>query len=364
MSYQKKINFNNNENISFININNAISENDFTKLKKYGSQGYGFINNNLRKKIWEILICPEDKKLESKIDWKLLPVHKDENQVQLDVDRSFIHYPKNLSYLDIKKKRNELNSLIVEILRKHPYLNYFQGYHDIAQVFLLCIGRKKAARPLEFLSLTRIRDFFLPSLSPVLDHLEFIKLIVQKKDHELGKHIANVPSHFALASYLTWFSHEIKHLKHIFEIFDFILSTDTAMVLYIYAAIIIQKKSEIMIIDKGETDILHKFLNNLSQECHSKDIFRKSISLREEISLCSLSNWKYIMKYSFLNDSEERYNLEYASKLYYMEINELKKLKSQQYIFTKNILNKTILIATVALLSISIAYLKKIIKSM
>ncbi|QSL66854.1 hypothetical protein MERGE_001241 [Pneumocystis wakefieldiae] len=217
-----------------------------------------------RKKIWEILICPEDKKLESKIDWKLLPVHKDENQVQLDVNRSFIHYPKNLSNVKIEKKRKELNSLIVEILRKHPNLNYFQGYHDIAQVFLLCIGRKDAVRPLELMSLSRIRD-----------HLEFIKLIVQKKDQELGKHIANAPSHFALASYLTWFSHEIKDLKHILEIFDFILATDTAMVLYIYAAIIIQKKNEIMIIDKGETDILHKFLNNLSQECHSKYIFRK-----------------------------------------------------------------------------------------
>ncbi|KTW25581.1 hypothetical protein T552_03442 [Pneumocystis carinii B80] len=363
MSYQKKIKLNDDENNIFI-ISHAILENDFINLKKYGSQGYSFINNKFRKKIWKILICPEDKKVDSKIDWKLLPVHKDENQVQLDVNRSFIYYPKNLSNHEIKKKRNELNSLIVEILRKHPNLNYFQGYHDIAQVFLLCIGRKEAFKPLELLSLTRIRDFFLPSLSPILDHLEFIKLIVQKKDQELGKHIANVPSHFALASYLTWFSHEIKHLKHILKIFDFIISTDTAMVLYIYAAIIIQKKKEIMIIDKDDIDILHKFLNDLSQECHTKDIFRKSISLREEIPLRALPNWKYIMKYSFLKDSETIYNLEYASKLYYMEIIELRKSKLHQYIFTKNILNKTILIATVALFSVSIAYFKKIIKSM
>lgn len=33
---------------------------------------------------------PEDS---GRIDWKELPKHEDEDQVQLDVDRSFIYYP-------------------------------------------------------------------------------------------------------------------------------------------------------------------------------------------------------------------------------------------------------------------------------
>ncbi|KAG4301758.1 hypothetical protein PCK1_001995, partial [Pneumocystis canis] len=204
-----------NENLSFTDLEYAILKNDFIKLRKYGKQGHGFKNNNLRKKIWNILICPENEKYDIKTQWNLLPIHKDENQVQLDVNRSFIYYPKNLDHNELKKKRKELKSLIIQILRKHPNLNYFQGFHDIALVFLLCLGKKKAAKLLEFLSLTRIRDFFLPSLSPVLNHLEFIKSIILKEDQKLGKHIKNIPSHFALASYLTWFSHEAENFEDV-----------------------------------------------------------------------------------------------------------------------------------------------------
>lgn len=31
-------------------------------------------------------------------DWENLPPHKDEDQVRLDVDRSFVYYPKSMSY--------------------------------------------------------------------------------------------------------------------------------------------------------------------------------------------------------------------------------------------------------------------------
>jgi hypothetical protein len=37
---------------------------------------------------------PQD---DEKHDWKSLPTHADEDQVQLDVDRSFIYYPTSTS---------------------------------------------------------------------------------------------------------------------------------------------------------------------------------------------------------------------------------------------------------------------------
>jgi len=33
-------------------------------------------------------------------DWEKLPPHKDEDQVRLDVDRSFVYYPKSTSIHD------------------------------------------------------------------------------------------------------------------------------------------------------------------------------------------------------------------------------------------------------------------------
>ncbi|KAG5517991.1 hypothetical protein PMAC_000446 [Pneumocystis sp. 'macacae'] len=356
MYFKGTIQPNNNE-LEFIDFNHAILKNDIAKLKKYGAQGIGFKNNYLRKKIWNILICPENETLNHQTHWKLLPAHKDENQVQLDVDRSFIYYPINLTHKKLEKKRKELKSLIVEILRKHPNFNYFQGYHNIAQVFLLCIGKKEAVKLLEYISLTRIRDFFLPSLSPILDHLEFIKSIILKKDRELGEHITNIPSHFALASYLTWFSYKTTHFDDVLNVFDFILATDTIMIIYVCAATIIQQKNYILSITKEEPDILHKVLTKFTQKCPSKRTLQKAIVLREIIPPYTLSNWKFILKHSCIKDFGKKYHLEHATKLYYMELDELEKKKSYS-INNKIRLNSALFIITIAILSISIMWYK------
>lgn len=49
--------------------------------------------------------------------------HPDEAQVRLDVNRSFINYPRGQ---DREALRRRLESLIVAVLRKHPTLSYFQ----------------------------------------------------------------------------------------------------------------------------------------------------------------------------------------------------------------------------------------------
>ncbi|GBB95077.1 hypothetical protein RclHR1_02470021 [Rhizophagus clarus] len=71
--------------------------------------------------------------------------HKDERQVLLDVDRSFVYYPKGISNAEKKQKQSELNDVIVGILRRHPNLAYYQGFHDICSVLLLVLGNKEAA---------------------------------------------------------------------------------------------------------------------------------------------------------------------------------------------------------------------------
>ncbi|KAK5187961.1 GTPase-activating protein gyp8, partial [Cryomyces antarcticus] len=72
--------------------------------------------------------------------WQSLPPHKDEDQVRLDVNRSFVYYPSNESEKQIDHRKQELSNLITEVLRRHPSLCYFQGYHDIVQVLLLVLG--------------------------------------------------------------------------------------------------------------------------------------------------------------------------------------------------------------------------------
>ncbi|WVQ75403.1 hypothetical protein IAR50_005024 [Cryptococcus sp. DSM 104548] len=63
--------------------------------------------------------------------------HKDEQQVKLDTDRSFVTYPTNISPETKKEIQDDLENLIVGVLRKYPALSYFQGFHDILTVFYL-----------------------------------------------------------------------------------------------------------------------------------------------------------------------------------------------------------------------------------
>jgi len=52
--------------------------------------------------------------------------HKEERQVGLDTNRSFVHYPENISRSEKLRLQGELNELIMTVLRKHKGLSYFQ----------------------------------------------------------------------------------------------------------------------------------------------------------------------------------------------------------------------------------------------
>lgn len=114
-------------------------------------------------------------------NWTDLPAHRDEGQVELDVNRSFVYYPlgakdifllfmsvpnpsidhgwdhefwlatlwakfwlrlyvEDFSEIETSDKehlRTLLQDTIVGILRRYPALSYFQGYHDVVSIFLL-----------------------------------------------------------------------------------------------------------------------------------------------------------------------------------------------------------------------------------
>ncbi|KAG4305045.1 hypothetical protein PORY_001720 [Pneumocystis oryctolagi] len=105
-----------NKDLDFIDFNDAVLKNDFIKLRKYAIQGFDFNDNNLRKKIWNIFICPQNEIMDIEIQWKSLPAHKDENQVQLDVDRSFIYYPTAYENYPPFLNKNQKDFLISELI--------------------------------------------------------------------------------------------------------------------------------------------------------------------------------------------------------------------------------------------------------
>lgn len=188
-------------------------------------------------------------------DWRSLAVHRDEEQVQLDVNRSFVYYPDGMSMktghlmnslltlsegeTESRKdaRKSELSHVITAVLRRHSILHYFQGYHDIVQVLLLVLGADAAIPAVARLSLLRIRDFMLPTMAGTEPHLQLVPAILYAVDPQLCQHLSQTQPFFALAATLTLYAHDIEEYGDIARLFDFLLAHEAAISLYLFAVV-------------------------------------------------------------------------------------------------------------------------------
>lgn len=210
-----------------------------------------------------------------------LSPHKDEDQIMLDIKRLFTvmshmnifnHinslYTTILSPEDIEAMRKRLFYLMVRVLRKHPALNYYQGYHDVASVVLLVCNELQAEGAqdeqafllLERLTLSHLRDFMIADIGLSINHLKLIPLIAQAADRELFELVRLTSNSFqttngcyydykfyqALLSILTLYSHDVGNFSHLAVLWDFILSyRSVATSLYVYVAAMMHFKKDI-----------------------------------------------------------------------------------------------------------------------
>lgn len=184
-------------------------------------------------------------------------------------------------------------------------LCYFQGYHDIAQVMLLVLGSQQAIPALTRVSLFRIRDYMLPSLSPALKHLQLIPSILQKADPRLRKHLSGTQPFFALAATLTLYAHDVQEYGDIARLYDFLLAHEPVVSIYLFTAIILSRKKELFEIPVEEPDMLHSTLSKLPRHLNLEDLIRDAINLFRNYPPESLPfrAWNQIPQYSTLKTS-------------------------------------------------------------
>lgn len=63
---------------------------DLQDLVRLSTSNGGLLSDNLRRTAWPVLLGCRGAKEPA---WRELPEHRDEGQVRLDVDRSFVYYP-------------------------------------------------------------------------------------------------------------------------------------------------------------------------------------------------------------------------------------------------------------------------------
>lgn len=198
-------------------------------------------------------------------------------------------------------------------------LCYFQGFHDICQVVLLILGSSQAVLATEYISLTRIRDFMLPSITPAVAHLHLLLPILNTVDPTLCTHISAIQPYFALSSTLTLYAHDITVYSDVARLFDVFLAEDPTFPLYFFVSvrstnfsscilvdlinalqIVISRREELLDIPSDEPDVLHVVLSRLPKPLHLEALISQAIQLRSDHPPEKLSIWHKISNNSVL----------------------------------------------------------------
>ncbi|KAF8878467.1 hypothetical protein CPB84DRAFT_1852349 [Gymnopilus junonius] len=216
------------------------------RIKSLKKGGFG----EERVEVWPRLLNVKKEKFSPILDEKLSldeeTSHKDERQIGLDTDRSFVLYPVEPK-IDRESMQADLNRLLVSLFRKRPRLSYFQ---------LVCV---------EKLSLHRLRDSMGSGLEPVLGLLRITKNLLRLADPEFAEVLeSNSPLPFyALSNLLTLFSHDIPTLPLIQHVFDFLLCRPPIAAVYLAAAIILSRKKEVLRLEEEDEDgMVHSLLSS------------------------------------------------------------------------------------------------------
>lgn len=81
------------ENEKVMKILEACRSEDLYALANLATSEGGLVEDEMRRIAWPVLLgCRRDQQQEE-VPWSALPVHRDEDQVKLDVNRSFVYYP-------------------------------------------------------------------------------------------------------------------------------------------------------------------------------------------------------------------------------------------------------------------------------
>jgi len=179
----------------------------------------------------------------------------------------------------IDTRKTKLYNLIVQILRQHPMLCYFQGYHDIVQVLLLVLGEAEAISAVSRISLLRIRDYMLPSLAPALKHLQLIPPLLESVDPELAQRLSHTRPFFALSATLTLYAHDIQEYSDIARLYDFILAHEPVFTIYLFTSIMISRRVELLDIPLEEPEMLHFTLSKLPQPLNLEALILGALDL-------------------------------------------------------------------------------------
>jgi hypothetical protein len=140
--------------------------------------------------------------------------------------------------------------------------------------------------------------------------LQLIPAIIEKADPALREHLGGIKPFFALAATLTLYAHDIQEYSDIARLFDFLLATEPVVSIYLFAAIILSRKKELLEIPADEPEMLHFTLSKLPQPLDLDSLISSAMQLFNDYPPESLpfGAWKRISRHSVLKSSRDPFN--------------------------------------------------------
>lgn len=250
-------------------------------LMQFAISKGGLISDELRKRIWPILLGVDISKISKKPDKNVLQGHKDYEQVVLDVNRSLKRFPPGMNEDVRLSLQDQLVDCIMRVLVSKTELHYYQGYHDIVVTFLLVVGEDVTVALMQQLSMKHLRDFMYENMERTSSMLHYLYPLIGRCNPNLRNFMekAEVGTMFCLPWLITWYGHVLKDIKDIVRLYDFFIACHPLMPIYLAAAIV-QFRSEDILNCEPEMPFIHCLLSNIPDDlpfeeliCHAGDLF-------------------------------------------------------------------------------------------
>ncbi|TMS35782.1 hypothetical protein L596_003105 [Steinernema carpocapsae] len=213
-----------------------------------------------------------------------LKLHKEWNQVELDVNRLLSRFPPYITKDKRQEMQDQLTPIIVRVLWQNKSFRYYQGFHDICITLVLVLGIKqgyKAAKAIGTKPSSAIYRYLTRSLEDsVMRDLNYMYVLIWNEDAALEKYMrmAGVGCMFALSWPLTWFSHSLTQYLQVVQFFDFFLSSDPMMPIYVAASLVLHRKREIMACEP-EMPVIHHLLSRIPDNLNVDEVLSTASQL-------------------------------------------------------------------------------------
>lgn len=128
------------------------------------------------------------------------------------------------------------------------------------------------------------------------------------------------------------FAHNIQDYKDITRLFDFFLARHAVMPIYLFAAVVLSRREELLEIDQEDEDILYAMLGKIPQPFDVEFHIARTVELYERLPPAKLNSWEWwrissssVLKASATNASLRRLTLEDGELLFAQQEKDLKR---------------------------------------